>query len=361
MKQTVIAIICILTSLASLAAPKKELRYVDASTLAFVNRAHHETPGFQRVDVDKYPELTPKVRYYYSFPTGIAVRFRTNSSTIDARWTTNDSIPGANCTAVAQKGLDLYIERDGRWVFAGIGRPKYTGTDHKSTIVTDMDSTMKECLLYLPLYSRLYKLEIGVDPDAVIEASVDRPKRRVVYLGSSLTHGIGANRPGMTYPAIISRRMGTDSPNFGASGQCKLEQFFAKIACDTEADAFVFDTFSNPSAEQINERLIPFIETVRRCHPDTPLIFLQTELRETSNFSTKKWKFEADKRAAAAAQMRVAVDRFPGVYFINPGFVLGSDHEATCDGTHPSDLGTMRVADALQPEIEEILRIEGIL
>lgn len=34
-----------------------------------------------------------------------------------------------------------------------------------------------------------------------------------------------------------------------------MEQFFAHVAAACEADAFLFDSFSNPSAQQIEERL----------------------------------------------------------------------------------------------------------
>ena len=43
-----------------------------------------------------------------------------------------------------------------------------------------------------------------------------------------------------------------------------------------DADAMVFDAFSNPGAEMIAERLIPFIARIRESLPDTPLIFVQT-------------------------------------------------------------------------------------
>ena len=70
-----------------------------------------------------------------------------------------------------------------------------------------------------------------------------------------------------------------------------MEQFFAHVAAACEADAFLFDSFSNPSAQQIEERLEPFVATIRAAHPTTPLIFLQTEVRESRNFNDKIRKF----------------------------------------------------------------------
>ena len=71
-----------------------------------------------------------------------------------------------NLTRVAQKGLDLYIKRDGKWQFAGVGMPG--GVTTERVIVDNMGTEEKECLLYLPLYDELKSLEIGVSSDAHI-------------------------------------------------------------------------------------------------------------------------------------------------------------------------------------------------
>lgn len=342
-------------------AAEQPLKYVDASALTIINRAQPDCPVLQRLDVDKYPDLTETVRYFYSFPTGMAVRFRTNSTGITAKWETDGGMRSNNLTPTAENGLDLYIKRDGKWIFAGVGRPKFNGTEHSHKIVAGMDTTTKECMLYLPLGAVLKNLEIGVDEGSTIEASVDNPKAKVVFVGSSYTHGIGASRAGLTFPAVIGRRLNIDAPNLGASGQCKIEQFYANVICGTEADAFVIDPFSNPNAKMIDERLIPFIETIRKCHPTTPLIFLQTEIRESTNFSIPTRKHEYAKREAARRQMLKAMEQFSNVYFLDPGMSIGTDHEGSSDGIHPSDLGLMRVVETMQPEIEAILISEGIL
>lgn len=83
---------------------------------------------------------------------------------------------------------------------------------------------------------------------ARLEAAPDPFRHRIVVIGSSITHGSSASRPGMTYTARLGRTLGFGFINLGASGQCKLDTFFARIAAETRADAFLFDVFSNPSA-----------------------------------------------------------------------------------------------------------------
>ena len=129
----------------------------------------------------------------------------------------------------------------------------------------------------------------------------------------------------------------------------------AEIIGDTDAYLFFFDAFSNPSAEQIHERLVPFVKKIREKHPETPLVFLQTFIRETDNFNLKKRQFEAEKRAAAEEEMAKIMKSDKNIYFINPGLYAGDDHESSCDGVHPSDLGYQRAVDNIEPHIRKIL------
>jgi lysophospholipase L1-like esterase len=341
-------------------AEETPLKYTDATTLTIVNKAQPGGQPFQRIEVARYPELTPLVTKYYRYSTGLAVTFRTDSRNISARWTTVNKLPGTNTTLIAQRGLDLYIRSDGKWVFAGVGVPAKSGTQHEAPVVENMDTTMKECLLNLPLYDEITRLDIGIDEGAQIEAAPDPFRHRIVVIGSSITHGASASRPGMTYTARLGRTLGFEFINLGASGQCKLDTFFARIAAETRADAFVFDVFSNPSAVLIEERLEEFVRIVRESHPTTPLIFLQTEVRESGNFDLKKRAYEADKREAARKGMEKLLERDKNIRFINPCMDLGNDHEATVDGVHPTDLGFGRMLDALTPQIARILRKYGI-
>ena len=113
------------------------------------------------------------------------------------------------------------------------------------------------------------------------------------------------------------------------------------MLAEMEADAFVFDAFSNPSAGEIEERLDAFVATVRKAHPSTPLIFIQTEVRETVNFNLQARKFESDKRAAAEAGIRRLMKDDRNIYFIDSRGMIGTDHLGTVDGSHPSDQGFM--------------------
>ena len=145
---------------ASAARSADPVRYVDAATLTVIGKALSTEQPYNRIDTTRFrvPAKTPGYCYH---PTGLAVVFRTDSRTIRARWETSGKNPSDNMAAVAQKGLDLYIRSNGEWVFAGVGRPKINGKNdrHDAAIISNMAEGEKECLLYLPLYDQLKKLD----------------------------------------------------------------------------------------------------------------------------------------------------------------------------------------------------------
>ena len=160
------------------AAENAPVKYTDAASLTIVNKAQPGGPAFQRIEVARYPELTPTVTRYYRYSTGLAVVFRTDSRNIRARWTTVNQLPGANSTLIAQRGLDLYIRRDGKWVFAGVGVPSKSGTQHEAPVVEHMDTTMKECCSTSRCTMRSPP-SIGTDEGALLEAAPDPFRHRI--------------------------------------------------------------------------------------------------------------------------------------------------------------------------------------
>ena len=359
MKRLTYLLLCLLMP-AMAAAENAPVKYTDAASLTIVNKAQPGGPAFQRIDVARYPELTPTVTRYYRYSTGLAVVFRTDSRNIRARWTTVNQLPGANSTLIAQRGLDLYIRRDGKWVFAGVGVPSKSGTQHEAPVVEHMDTTMKECLLYLPLFSELGRIEIGIDEGARIEASANPFRHRIIIFGSSFTHGTSTGRPGMSYPMIMQRNTGLQFISLGVSGNSKLQQSFAQIIGDNACDAIVVDAFSNPGPEMIRERFLPFVAAIRKAHPAVPLIFLQTIYRERANFDLKERAREEEKRRAARTVFEEAAKVYDDIYFVDEPDLTGTDHITSLDGTHPDDLGYWRWANAIQPRIVKILKKYGI-
>ena len=181
-------------------------------------------------------------------------------------------------------------------------------------------------------------------------------KGRIAVFGSSFTQGASAERPGLTYSAQLSRMTGYHFINMGFCGNSKLQPYFADALLDAEdVDAYVFDAFSNPTPEQVKERLFPFIEKFQERKPGIPLIFIKTLYREKRNFNPAYDAKEQAKMDMADSLMTIAVQKYPNVYWIETTNTVDGTHEWTADGTHPSGYGYHLMAKSLLEPLKAIL------
>lgn len=362
MKRLFVAVMALLVVAMATAQEKKPLTYIDASKLTIINKIHNSGNPLERLDVERYSSLTKNASKTFRQPTGLALVFSTNSRNIYVRWSVHPRKLVANSPDIYMRGMDIYLRHEGRWTFAGVAKPKTDPTvlEFESPLVRRMGEGEKECMVYLPAYAHLKSLEIGIDEGATIKPMPSPFKYKIVFIGSSLTHGEGVPRPGANYVAQLGRRLNAETPNLGHSGQCKLQQHFIDIVCDNKADAFVFDAFSNPTADQINERLYDFVKQIRAKHKRTPLIFLQTVRRTGAMFDLVAKKRNDDQRAAAEALMKKVCKDFKNVYFISNAFDTGADNEGTVDNSHLTDYGIYRVLQIMEPQLREILSKHGI-
>jgi hypothetical protein len=360
----VLGFLSIFFNLYTIAQNSSSIKYVDARKLNVMGQPvpFPEKP-FARMDAVAYNITNRSVATKCAQSAGMMVLFTTDSKTIKARWRTSDlSVPGTNTGANCQKGLDLYIRGNGKWIFAGVGAPDMGGSceNHESVLVTGMREGIKECLLYLPLFDRVDSLEIGVDEGSFITAMGNPFRHRIVIHGSSITHGSAASRAGMSYVARFGRDNDLYCMNMGFSGQCKLQKEFAHYLADALADAFIFDAFSNPSPDDIRTRFDEFVDIIRVSHPKTPLIFIQTIRRDKRNFNLLTDAYEAEKQKIAKEMVTRRMKQDKNIYFIDSDGFLGDDGIATADGTHPTDVGFSRMLEAMTPKLKRILRKYGI-
>ena len=334
--------------------------FTEASDLTLVGKLMPTPNPYHRVDTVKYKGFTKGENKQVRCPAGVAVAFKTNSTAIWAKATGDLQFSVRNTMQMAYVGFDLYIRKNGEWLWAGADCQRPKKVDEAVAIVKHMaPGEERECLMYLPMYSDVSSVVIGIDEGCYIQPLENPFRHRVAIFGSSFTQGISVSRSGMAYPSQFSRHTGIQMLNLGCSGNCKMQPYFADVLADVEADAFVFDAFSNPSAEMIEERLFPFIEKVQAAHPGKPLIFQQTIYRERRNFDTKVDASEAAKQHVADSLMKIAVKKYKDVYFIGTN-ATSKLHESSVDGTHPDNYGYYLWSRSIEKPILKILKKYGL-
>lgn len=330
-------------------------KFITADSLSIVGKAMNTSKLFHRVDTAKYTKMPPQVKSLFTNSSGIAISFSTNSTSIAAKWAVKNGKGYPNMSDVNSMGLDLYIKKEDEWIYAGSGLPNNLYSEE--IIINNMDTLTKECLLYLPTYDELKSLEIGVDKSSFIVPTKSPFKGKYVIYGSSITQGASASRPGMSYPARMGRATGLNFINLGLSGSGMMESSVIEMLAEIDCNAYIMDCITNPSYEEILERAPNAIRYLREKQPKTPIIFIQSIIREKGLFDQKMSLRNKQQNEAIELVFNELIkkEKISNLYLIKENNFLGHDHEGSIDGTHPNDLGFDRMINAVLPEIKSIL------
>lgn len=336
----------------------KAQQVIPSSKLTIQGRAFTENLGFHRIDTTKYENLPPAVKKLFTHSAGLFVTFRTNSAKLSIDWETADAALANNSTPIMSRGFDAYVKESDGWRFAGVARPHLKNVASSFTIVENMEKTEKEFLLYFPLYKELRSFQLHIDEHATFFPTVQQFDKKIIVYGSSIVHGASASRPGLAYPAKISRGINADVINMGVSGNAKMELEVAQMINDIQdVDLIVLDCVPNCSPQQVTERTFAFVQELRKAHPHTPILLIESIIRQIGNCNLE-WKKKRHEQNInfKAEYERLLAAGYKNLFYLPADHLIGDDYEGTVDGTHPTDVGFERMVKIIQPEIEQILK-----
>jgi hypothetical protein len=293
---------------------------------------------------------------------GICARFATDATAIKVRWSLrNDRLGMEHMPATGVSGLDLYIRtQDGGWGWLAVGRPSHYPANQKD-LVSRLLSGWHEFLLYLPLYNGISSVQIGIAPEFSIAKAPPRPAARtrpVCFYGTSIVQGGCASRPGMVHTAILGRRLDWPVINLGFSGDGPMELELARLMAEIDSAVYVIDCLPNMEPAQVTERAVPFVKILRKARPETPIVLVENIAYQGSPYLPSRYEGYTSKNTALRQEYQQMTEiGIKSVFYLPCENLLGHDQEATVDGTHPTDLGFMRMADAMEPVLRQVLGV----
>jgi lysophospholipase L1-like esterase len=293
---------------------------------------------------------------------GIAARFKTDATTIFARWSlTSSGLGMPHMPATGVSGLDLYVKTEsGKWRWLANGRPT-AFPDNQVTLAQSIPDGDREYMLYLPLYNGVTAVEIGVEKSRYLE-QLPRPEgtKPIVFYGTSITQGGCASRPGMVHTSILGRRLNRPVINLGFSGNGKMEQEVADLLAELDVAVYVIDCLPNMNADEVAARTEPLVHTLRKAHPTTPILLVEDRSYSDSFLiESKRQRNETSRKVFRAAYERLVAEGVTQLAYLEGEHLLGDDGEDTVDSSHPTDLGFMRMADAFEPVLAKLLTPDG--
>lgn len=336
-----------------------EWLWYDAAGLTVEGKGWTDTDRFyDRLPARAKETVPPAVWSLSRHSAGMVVRFVTDSMKIAARWTVlSGDLAMPHMPATGVSGLDLYVKDSGVWRWIGNGRPQ--GQSTRATLADGIPEGSREYMIYLPLYNGTESLEIGVVPAAVLAKATARPAgndKPIFFYGTSITHGGCASRPGTAYPAILGRMLDRPVINLGFSGNGRMDAALGVLLAEVDTAVYVLDCLPNLKPEEVAERVEPFVIALRAARPDTPIVLMENIAYQAGTFLPAPRAAYTDKNSVLrAAYERLLAAGVPGLTYVPGEGLLGTDGEATVDGTHPTDLGFMRMAEALAPVLRKIL------
>jgi hypothetical protein len=144
--------------------------------------------------------------------------------------------------------------------------------------------------------------------------------------------------------------------NLGFSGNGRSELETAALLAELDRATDVLDSLPNLSAKDVAERVDPFIRTLRQAHPRTPIVLVENVMYADSDFvKTRRLRWTESNAVLRGIyeKLRKAGDR--NLHYIPATHLLGDDGEGTVDGTHPTDLGFLRMSQVIGKTLESVL------
>ena len=148
-----------------------DLRFYDADEVPFEVYGllpHQQDEPYRRIPLQVGKESNIGVEYLSASTTGGRIRFRTNSRivAISAEWpnlTRMNHMPLSGSS-----GFDLYVEEKGQAHYAKSLIPSMD-SDTKLEAVADLETGKeRNILMHFPLYQRVDRVRIGLEPQAVV-------------------------------------------------------------------------------------------------------------------------------------------------------------------------------------------------
>lgn len=334
------------------------LRWHDATRWDVEGRAWADSKRvrwFDRLPADAEKTVTKEVWDRSRPSTGMMLRFVTDATSIHVHYRLLKADLGmAHMPPTGVSGVDLYArDATGQWRWVMVVRP--TAQEMQTEIVRDLTPGRREYALYLPLYNGVESLSIGVPAGAQFEGLPARPKP-IVFYGTSTTQGACASRPGMACTAILGRRLDRHVVNLGFSGNGRMDAAIGDLLIKIDAAAYVIDCVGNMSLGDITVKCVALVKQLRAARPATPIFLLEGDHSPNSWIQPSILKMKDEKNVALrSAFTKLQQEGTRELYYLSGTHFFGDDSEGVVDG-HPSDLGFMRQADAIEPALRTVLR-----
>lgn len=290
---------------------------------------------------------------------GMSIQFRTDAQEIQVRYSLlRPALGKVHMAATGVSGADLYMKTPtGEWRWVGTALPEDRIV--RASLIRQMAPGFRTFRMYLPLYNGVDSLAVGIPHGSRFEPIAARPGKPIVMYGTSIMQGACASRPGMAITAILGRRLDHPLINLGFSGNGWMEPEMAGLLVEIDAAVYVLDCLPNMKPAQVRERVEPFVRRLRAARPAAAIVLVEGRIFPNAFVIPERRQAHDESHAALRAVFeKLRTEGMGALYYLRGDDLLGADGEGTVDGSHPTDLGMVRYADAYEAVLRQAVRGE---
>lgn len=322
-------------------------------------------------------------------PSGVRLQFNTDSRRLGLRFLATNMVT----PPTPRRPIVFNLETGGNLATAHSTRgntivlnPKIPGDfellrgEEDTVWFEHLPAGKKRCELWLPHNAYIELRALVVDDGATVTSSGPEPRPKWIHYGSSISHCMEADEPGLTWPAVAARHAGAVLQSLGFGGQCHLDQFVARTIRDADADVVSIKTGINViNMDSMRERVFAptlhgFLDTIREGKPEVPLIVISpifcpsAENHPGPTVPDERGKFviikgHDDIRDGCMSLTRVreiiaeVIDKRRGAGDANLHYLDGltlfgaMDAEDLPDDLHPNPAGYVRMGERFAPTL----------
>ncbi len=323
--------------------------------------------GYRRFPSEVQSKIPAAVWNNSLHSSGLQIRFRTNSSKINIKYSVAAKFKGNNWFSDAgANGLDMYMRGEkNEWIWCHPNKKEigsFFSYEHLSNEAFYKTSG-KEYYLYLPIFAETKTLNIEIDSDAFLEFQpVERKAKPIVIYGTSIAHGAVASRSGNSWSNIVSRNM-PEIPiiNLGFSGSGKMEPEVVQVINQIDASVFILDCLPNMSNEALISQIIPryknAIEEIRKAHPQAAILLTEHPgYADMAIYANHKQLVENANNALKEVYKSFVKKGYKKLYYLSREDLSLDMSADFADYIHPNDKGMYQYAKVYTQKLKKILK-----
>ncbi|MGN6801058.1 MAG: SGNH/GDSL hydrolase family protein [Ginsengibacter sp.] len=317
---------------------------------------------YERLPTDFHNDLNGKTWNESRQSAGLLIRFQTNANEIEIKYTVDNKTKATDLPETAVSGIDLYaVDADGKFYWCN-GKYQFGDTiTYSFPNLKPNDKyhpTGREYRLHLPLFSSVTSLKIGVPQQPDFTFLQSRPDKPVVVYGGASVQGASATRPGLTWSAILGRKLDRPVINLGFAGGQRLSKKIIDLLTGIDAQIYVITCPSEgaySSPQEAKEDLVAVVQQVKEKKPEIPLLLVAPN-GNIDDYLNIQHHYE-DSLSNAIAENAYDALKAKGV---NDIYLLDNNSiklniNSLADSTDLNDIGMQQYANAVEKIIRKVL------